>query len=160
MTGTKGAIWTKSIGLLWVDVAMPDEAMPTLIEKLAAEDGNRRLDSEVYLHYTVAIPPGAEVYSPRPGTIGWSVPRDQMLRRSAFDVPYYTTSLDAKLPWENIVKMHKRGFDRVAWHEDPDGRWFVGQAKTEVMARRLAAMAAWEARKARLAEETSGEDHE
>lgn len=114
--------------------------MKTLIEKLATEDGSRELDFELF---------------------GWLRNEEHFLSHGP--APHYTTSLDAKLPWENIVSTSRNGSgegSRIAWHEDTDGRWFVGQAKAEAPARRLAAMAAWEARKARLAEEAREEDHE
>ena len=51
MTDTKGAIWTKSIGLLWVDVAMPDEAWHDVSEperqRMALDQGTGSLAAEI-----------------------------------------------------------------------------------------------------------------
>ena len=51
MTDTKGAIWTKSIGLLWVDVAMPDEAWHDVSEtqrqRVALDKGTSALADEI-----------------------------------------------------------------------------------------------------------------
>ena len=57
-------------------------------------------------------------------------------------LPHYTTSLDAKLPWENIVYVMKLGESR--WetrHQNESGLSYEdGIAATEPLARRLAAM--------------------
>ena len=64
------------------------------------------------------------------------------------DAPHYTTSLDAKLPWENIVEMRYyidpdgRDSAYTTIHEAEDGRLFEGKAKTEALARRIAALRA------------------
>lgn len=55
-------------------------------------------------------------------------------------VPNYSVSLDAKLPWENIVKVEKRVGGWLAWQEREDGEDFKAVAATEPLARRLAAL--------------------
>jgi len=58
-------------------------------------------------------------------------------------IPHYTTSLDAKLPWENIVEVTK--LSQHLWfarHLHYNGRHFPGSAPTEACARRAAALAA------------------
>lgn len=51
MTETKGAIWTKSIGLLWVDVPMPEEAWHDVSEtqrqRAALDKGVQALAHEI-----------------------------------------------------------------------------------------------------------------
>ncbi len=61
------------------------------------------------------------------------------------DVPHYSASLDAKLPWENIVYVRQCG--KSLWyavHEEykPTHRKIEGRAKTEPLARRIAALRA------------------
>lgn len=68
-------------------------------------------------------------------------------------LPHYTTSLDAKLPWENIeeVALHDvvegepLGTVWEAWHRDANtGKRTMGSGRTEVLARRVAALKARE----------------
>lgn len=54
----------------------------------------------------------------------------------------YTTSLDEKLPWENIIGMEFDGSWYIAIHGDPGGRTYEGCARTEALARRAAALRA------------------
>lgn len=64
-------------------------------------------------------------------------------------IPHYTTSLDAKLPWENIcsvavhdvVEGEPLGEIWEAWHIDPETRRrTMGAGQTEALARRAAAL--------------------
>jgi len=67
--------------------------------------------------------------------------------------PAYTGSLDAKLPWENIISVDwcvdlcaeegdRSGESWLALHRDDNGDDFEGRAKTEAQARRAAALKA------------------
>ena len=64
----------------------------------------------------------------------------------------YTTSLDAKLPWENIIRVRsptsssRHGpYKWEAFHAtDTFGQGFYGEGHTEVLARRIAALNARE----------------
>ena len=51
MTNTKGAIWTKSIGLLWVDIGIPNEGCYDVSElerqRMALDQGIGRLAAEI-----------------------------------------------------------------------------------------------------------------
>ena len=66
-------------------------------------------------------------------------------------LPHYTTSLDAKLPGENIVQVHAPGWNAAI----PEGRWqavhatdvahgVYGYGHTEALARRIASLRARE----------------
>ncbi len=57
--------------------------------------------------------------------------------------PHYTTSIDAKLPWENIIEVRQG----KRWKAVQSEFWcakqhFVGMAQTEPLARRSAALKA------------------
>lgn len=54
----------------------------------------------------------------------------------------FTTSLDAKLPWENIKDVRHNGWGWVAAHYDENGKRYEGEAHTEPLARRIAALKA------------------
>ena len=69
-------------------------------------------------------------------------------------LPPYTTSLDAALPWENITFVQRYTFPPhwTAYHSDADGSETSGRHPTsEAIARRIAAL------RARLAAPTQGE---
>ncbi len=70
------------------------------------------------------------------------------------EIPHYTTSLDAKLPGENIRGVSApapgEGWEGTwrefweAWHCNEDGKYFLGKGHTEALARRGAALKARE----------------
>ena len=93
-----------------------------LIARLeAATEGSRELDSEI-----------ADI-------VGYRHPNGLMLW------PRYTTSLDAKLPSENIVSCMWNSENWSALHDFGDDRPLVeGIGKTEALARRIAALKARE----------------
>ena len=71
------------------------------------------------------------------------IPRDRYVPNLGdLEHRHYTTSLDAKLPWENIVEVRYRDGKWSAAHKTPEGLIHFGDAKTEVLARRIAALRA------------------
>ena len=107
---------------------------PDLIARLeAATEGNWLLDSEIA------------------ATISGRLDQDWKDPRWHDGGPRYTTSLDAKLPGENITAMawfevvpgEALGEVCEAWHEDrKSGLRTMGAGKTEPLARRIAALRA------------------
>ncbi len=77
------------------------------------------------------------------GWARWTDPNGNTNRH----VPFYTTSLDAKLPWENIIESRRLTVHRIlvpdtwwAQHETQNGSILQGYGHTEVLARRIAAL--------------------
>ena len=104
----------------------------TRLEK--ATEGSRELDAEIYEDLTGKHIEPLEAVSGE--TILWE---------PMHDVPHYTASLDAKLPWENIVRTWRSEGYWHAEHLNEDSyTFFAGRAKTEVLARRIAALRARE----------------
>ena len=73
----------------------------------------------------------------------WEVDEDTAREADALEdsppkAPHYTTSLDAALPGENIVKTEKLESHWFAYHEGSNGKWHHGIAQTEPAARRAA----------------------
>lgn len=64
------------------------------------------------------------------------------MESAAVAIQPWTTSLDAKLPWENIVSVQYNRHIKIwgAWHRDQQGNQHLGEAKTEALARRAAAL--------------------
>jgi len=60
------------------------------------------------------------------------------------NIPHYTTSLDSKLPGENIVQVHYDGDNWIAYHRGEDFGSFIGIGRTEALARRAACLKARE----------------
>ena len=119
---------------------MTDTPLKALIAKLVAGEGSRELDAAVF-H---AAYPSVE-YSDRLEI--WTYKGEHVL------LPHYTTSIDAKLPWENIVEMawhevvegEPLGLVCAAWHETSDGsfiRTMGAHTTSEAIARRIAALKA------------------
>lgn len=107
--------------------------MKSLIAKLEqASEGNRELDVEV----------------------AWAIGRPgSQIPGHTNEIPHYTTSLDAKLPGENItqVALHDvvegepLGAVWEAWRTDPKtGHQTMGAGQTEALARRIASLKARE----------------
>ena len=98
--------------------------LTALIERLeAAEEGSRELDGEI----AVMLKPGF-------------YPSSDIAEKGAAP---YTTSLDTKLPWENIrhVGHDHESRNWMAAHVGPKNTiWGIG--KTEPLARRIAALRA------------------
>ncbi len=133
---------------------MQDPMLHPLIAKLeAATEGSRELDLEA--HKVVGLcDPTAEYVSTIEG-LRWfehhpEVPggADECIEEP---LPYYTTSLDAKLPEENIIDSRRLTGHRVSvpdtwWarHETQNGSIVQGYGHTEVLARRIAALEAKE----------------
>ena len=103
-----------------------------LIARLeTAETGSRELD--IRIHADLRGPDAVE----RMRLVSW------YLCTKAWEPPAYTTSLDAKLPGENIVHMFVLTSGRyVAWHTETQPPNIVAEANTEPLARRAAAMKA------------------
>ena len=60
--------------------------------------------------------------------------------------PRYTTSVDDQLPWENIWQVLRWEGEWSAWHANPKTfRNTEGRGHTEAIARRVAALKAWDA---------------
>ena len=60
--------------------------------------------------------------------------------------PRYTTSVDDQLPWENIWQVLRWEGEWSAWHANPKTfRNTEGHGHTEALARRVAALKAWDA---------------
>lgn len=123
--------------------------MEDLIKRLEeATEGSRELDAEIAL--LVGYTHERQSRERRPW---W---RDPQGRRIGFDSwsdrpPPFSTSLDAKLPWENIVEMawHETvpgeplGEVCEAWHLNREtGKRAMGAGHTEPLARRIAALKA------------------
>ena len=111
--------------------------MADLLTRLeAASEGSRDLDEAIARAVYPELERGTK------GDDRWYI-HDIHVRIEA-----YTTSLDAKLPWENIVEMRYyidpdgRDSAYTTIHEAEDGRLFEGKAKTEALARRIAALRA------------------
>ena len=123
--------------------------MKSLIAKLEqASEGNRGLDEEI------ARSQGWDYYrgessTPSGITRQWATWRDADL--NDVELPHYTTSLDAKLPWENIVEVRAPRWNNTKpdrWEavqrrgEPGDCVYFYGAGHTEVLARRGASLKA------------------
>ena len=137
-----------------------------LIARLeAASEGTRELDAEIWMlqgFFRELSEKWQIPTSPKPTFVEtWRTPggrelspffEDGGIWDDRADVPpHYTTSLDAKLPGENIVEMtwheviegEPLGEVCEAWHEDRDtGKRTLGQGNTEPLARRVAALKA------------------
>ena len=123
--------------------------MPDLIADLAAApEGSREFDAEIAVRVDHDFPePMGDAYpyfklphksdQCAPGTY-WLVQRSGMSLRTA---PHYTTSLDAKLPGENIVSVTYVRSEGLwtAVHSDDTGE-YPASAYTEPLARRVAYM--------------------
>jgi len=98
-----------------------------------AEEGSRELDAQIANEYGGLTGMGYETWD-----------------AIEAHAPHYTTSLDAKLPWENITMMIWHAGEFMAWHENEDGSLVKSpRMKTEALARRTAAL------KARQAQESA-----
>ncbi len=115
--------------------------LTTLLAEIeAAPEGNRDLD--VWVHFTVfpevaqrsELPVHDDVES---GCYWERIGVGHSLRTT----PCYTTSLDAKLPGENIVEVKRIGLKWMAIHEGLEsGDWFRVEAHTMCLAMRAAAI--------------------
>ena len=105
-----------------------------LIRDLAeAREGSLQLDCKIW---TVL---GND---PALGRVMWGPDGQYIATEHDEFVPEYTTSLDAKLPWENIKDVRHNGWGWVAAHYGANGKRYEGEAHTEPLARRLAALKA------------------
>ena len=116
--------------------------MTDLLTRLEqATEGSRELDAAI----AEEVHPLLKTYASdtERGAGHWTTPKDGKVY--ALD---YTTSLDAALPWENIVECRyyedPDGIDSrwTAVHETENGEHIVGRGKTEALARRIAALRA------------------
>lgn len=103
------------------------------LTRLETEEGSRELDWSI--GYSLPDRPG-------------NMPQEFTVSLVGAWLPHYTTSLDAKLPWENIIRVEWLGHRKV-WKafqqpesDTTDFSLFIGEAKTEVLARRVAALRA------------------
>lgn len=123
--------------------------MTDLIARLEAEVGSRELDFAVAFHIKwrpsmddmasfVSFKEHEEKHDYETAWIAHAP------YRQAWRVPHYTTSIDAKLPWENIVRTWMLGGYWNAEHMEGEGNvsFFQGRASTEPLARRIAALEA------------------
>lgn len=109
--------------------------MTDLITKLEqATVGSRELDGEV------AGSTGRLVFNSSAGPVWHGGEKETE------PVPHYTTSLDAKLPGENIVSSYHDIGGWTAWHVSPEAnaKQVMGRGHTEVLARRIASLKARE----------------
>jgi hypothetical protein len=133
-------------------------ALSDLIAKLeAAAEGSRELDARIHVavvNPAVMTDPGG-YRGERP--VKYELAQDVFADRGAdfsdaadlLGAPHYTTSLDAALPGENIVKVArlphgKEGWMWVALHNPSTGASLAGFGFTEALARRGAALKARE----------------
>lgn len=133
--------------------------MDSLIAKLeSAEEGDRELDAEI----EKAIPATDEWMGRRPASLYEQRAYKTMINSDVagpldeYEPPHYTTSLDAKLPGENIecVKRVRMiiGENEYLWEAEhwcnEKTQCFKGIAHTEPLARRIAALKARESEEA------------
>ena len=108
-----------------------------LIIKLEqATEGSRELDVMIF-----QTNPNWE----RTDTKGWSkVAGGRNIVKDEAFAPLYTSSLDAKPPGENIVRVQFDPIenDWIAWHSSLENKSTRGIAKTEALARRVASLKA------------------
>ena len=65
-----------------------------------------------------------------------------------WQLPLFSTSLDAKLPGEDICEITRLSLNPLRWEAWQFGMEFCGTAHTEALARRIAALKAMKARSA------------
>lgn len=113
---------------------------PSLLDRLqSASEGSRELDFEIY-----AAKENCKVFSTAHNWLWQMKAADGRVRIvNAVDIPDYTTSLDAKLPGEDIVHVYERSDGRWAAIQRHGEEW--ADANTEVLARRCAILKAKEA---------------
>lgn len=110
-----------------------------LIAKMeAATEGSRELDGPIYRSH-VEKP---DAYWARND---WWPCEVTFCKR--FNVPHYTTSLDAKLSWESIVRVEclRDSVGTVYWsahHQVSEDEVVIGHGNNEILARRIAALKA------------------
>ena len=126
---------------------MTDTPLEGLIAKLIAGEGSRELDAQIWesvnfraalrCYWSAAAGKPVQLHSLPESGLGWLAVKN--------NAPHYTTSIDAKLPGENIVELARIGrsyrFYRV-WHVDEHDRRFNGEHAVEAIARRIAALRA------------------
>ncbi len=142
---------------------MTDTPLEALIARLVAGEGSRELDVRItsQLRPETPVMTDGGGYGPNAHAIGYTAlsemiepwtsgaPVDARAQNHHWDslgvtvdAPHYTTSIDAKLPGENIVEMARIGqFYRVK-HVDEHGQQFIGDHAVEAIARRIAALRA------------------
>lgn len=110
-----------------------------LIAKLEnVTEGSREVD------YRIAVAAGWQYVGDdkyKEWGCGWLEPGEDC----GWQLPFFSTSLDAKLSWEDIVSVQERSL------ASPARKWFAvqrnsqraGIAHTEVLARRIAALRHW-----------------
>lgn len=117
-----------------------EKATKSLIKKLeAAAEGSRELDAEIFLEcddYGLEIQEHLKQPMAHYTREGWIA----CVAGQSAVTPHYTTSLDAKLPDENIIEMSWDEDDCSAWHITKDGTLSEGRAPTEALARRIAVL--------------------
>lgn len=130
----------------------------SLVQRLeGATEGSRDLDAQIEVINWSLWSSFRAIKFPRlePDEVelAWSVDGVVSINGVEHEAPQYTTSLDAKLPWENIeqVALHDvvegepLGEVWEAWHVDPETRRrTMGAGWTEAIARRVAALKARE----------------
>ncbi len=114
--------------------------MSDLLSRLeAVPEGNR--DFDVELHFLALNPEEnpSGLFSYGRNWLG----KELWLGAVREGCPHYTTSLDAKLPGENIVKTELCSGEWVAYHDPGEHHPYVkGYGHTEALARRGAALRA------------------
>lgn len=110
----------------------------SLIKRLeSATEGSRELDCDIWR--TLGHPLGREIRASGMD----DEPGRYICTEGDEKVPRLTTSLDAKLPWENITGMGWADGECHALHWDPETKTqALGSAHTEPLARRVAALRA------------------
>lgn len=114
-------------------------ALKALVERLEAGETGREIDRDIDFYTFPKALKGAVWENDE-----WRLPDGE----SACCEPY-TTSIDAKLPWEEglLWRIHKLDIDgRVVWYVEVVGTSITAEAPTEAAARRAAALKAREAR--------------
>lgn len=112
----------------------------TLIERLESEEGSRELDFRLWCYAHGYEYGGLHengwcfIFKSPDGFVG--------SQDMGAVTPHYTTSIDAKLPGENIVAVNKYENDWAAVHQAEDGNLYNGRGKTEALARRIASLKA------------------
>jgi hypothetical protein len=109
---------------------MTDTLRALIAEMESAPEGSRELDAGT--HMAVTDHSGLKALCDQLG----AVPTDL----EQFSVPHYTTSLDAALPGEEIVRVERTAALKRWRAETNTGR--IGWASTEPLARRAAALRA------------------
>ena len=116
-------------------------AIDTLIRDLEGEtEGSRELDANIWMTSVPGTTRKQWSYIHKASGKECFIDETREASGALIVVPHYTTSLDAKVPGENIVEMNRDEDKWYAWHESKLGKLFMGAAYTEILARRIAGL--------------------